>query len=393
MIVTAYNPDTSALEKTYISSYQAKGVTTLPVKNNDRFIAGRRALIGRMGSERSELVTLGTISTDKLSVTVSATQFEHNADDPIFLLDWDQIRFYRRTSAGGSSILLQTYDIDVDNYEQVTRWDDTAALASYYYQTSFYNSITLAESDLSDVVQATGYDINSAGNIVDQVVRRVRDTSFNVLTMEEYLDVMNEVGSDLITQAQKPYVFLKKTVTLNTVADQNYIDIKGLVPDFWKYDYVEIGINTGGANTRFQEVSPISFEQWNNRYKYTPSLAQDNIRDVAFDDETKRLYLFPTPKTAVTGSVILHYYKKFTAITKAGDIVETPNNLLYRYKLMAEYYSAKSEVDNQWAMLAKKYEDKYGNEIVKMQRVNRLDVGTPRSMRPARLYRPRRYHL
>lgn len=117
------------------------------------------------------------------------------------------------------------------------------------------------------------------------------------------------------------------------------------------------------------------------------------MRDIAFDDETKRLYIYPTPQNARTGKVILHYYKTFSQLEKAGDLIETPLPNIYRYKLMAEYYSAKSESDRQWAALAEKYENKYGNEVVKMQRVNRLDVGTPRSFRPPRAYRRRRYTL
>ena len=54
MIVAGYNPETTNLEKTYLSAFVAVGVTSLPVKNNDRFIATRRILLGRMGDERND---------------------------------------------------------------------------------------------------------------------------------------------------------------------------------------------------------------------------------------------------------------------------------------------------------------------------------------------------
>lgn len=392
MIVAGYNPETTNLEKTYLSQFIAKGVTSLPVKNNDRFISGRRILVGRMGDEQSELLLAGAINANKLAIAVGASLFDHNADDPVYLLEWDQMRFYRRAGIGGTPTLQTTVDLDVDNADKVTKYDDTTSLSSHYYQTAFFNSITGTESDLSDPIQASGYDILSIGNIIDQVVRRVRDTGYSVLTVDEYLDIANEVGSDLITQAQKPYTFLKKSIALNTISGQNYIDVLAAVPDFWKFDYLEIGFNTG-SSTRFSEGTPLSLEGWNQRYNNTPMLKQDNIRDFAQDDITKRIYIYPTPNTSQTGVVILHYFKKFTLLDTAGDLIETPNNLIYRYKLMAEYYAAKSEIDNQWARLSEKYESKYGNEIVKMQRVNRLDAGTPRSMRPPRAYRRRRYTL
>lgn len=393
MIVSAFNPDTDDLEKTYLSSFAATGATVLAVKNNDRFVNLNKVLLGEMGGERSEIRTLSAVNANKLAITVDATVFDHNSDAPVYQLNYDKVRFYRRTSEGGTPTLQTTVDIDVDNVDNLTKWDDPNALTTYWYQYAWYNSITDEESEMADPIQATGYARKSAGSIIDGVVRRVRDTGFNVLTFDEYVDIMNEVGDDLITQAQRPYVFLKDSVELDTVADQKYIDILAQVPDFWKFDYVEIDQQINGSGTNYKETTPLSLEAFNQRYNSTSLLGSDQVRDVAFDDQTKRLYVYPTPKNARTAKVILHYYKTFTPITGSGDLVETPNPTIYRYKLMAEYYSAKSEADRQWAALAAKYEEKYGNEVVKMQRVNRLDVGTPRSFRSPRAYRRRRYTL
>lgn len=393
MIVSAFNPETDDLEKTYLSSFAATGATVLAVKNNDRFINLRKVLVGEMGGERAEIRTLSAVNANKLAVTVDALLFDHNADTTIYQLDYDKVRFYRRASANDAPVLQVTVDIDVDNVDNLTRWDDPNALTTYFYQYAWYNSVTDHESELSDPVQATGYERKSAGSIIDGVARRVRDTGFNVLTFDEYIDIMNEVGDDLITQAQRPYGFLKKTAVLNTVAGQNYIDVIGQVPDFWKFDYVEIDQQINGAGTNYKEVTPLTLEQFNQRYNNSSLLGSDQVRDVAFDEENKRLMVFPKPTNARTAKVILHYYKVFTPIVGSGDMVETPNPTIYRYKLMAEYYSAKSEADRQWSALAQKYEEKYGNEVVKMQRVNRLDVGTPRSFRSPRAYRRRRYTL
>lgn len=389
MKVTAFNPETDDLEKTYLSSYQESGVTTLPVKNNQGFTATYPILIGRMGDERSELSFSSTVNSNGISITNPATKFAHASDDPVYAMAYNKIRFYRRVGVDGTPVLMTTVDIDVDNADKTTTWDDDTSLATHYYQISYYNSVTDEESDLSDLIKATGYEVTTAGNIIDQVVRRVRDQSFNVLTVDEYIDIMNEVGSDLLTQAHKPYRFLKRTVVLNTVQGQGYVDLPA---DLWKFNHV-FTATTSGNYQRFDEATPLSSEQFNNRYDNNQSSPQNNILDVAIDEENNRLLIHPVPLTAETGVIKLSYYKKFDTITDLGSVIETPNNLIYRYKLMAEFYSAKSETDNQWQALAKKYEDKYGNEIVKMQRVNRLDTGTPRSMMPKRYYRERRYHL
>lgn len=393
MIVSAFNPETIDLEKTYLSAFQKTGDTVLAVKNNDRFAVDDYVLIGNMAGEKSEIRKLSAINSNKLAITADALKFDHNSDSSVYKLEYNKIRFYRRTSEGGTPTLQVTVDIDVDNADGITRWDDTGSLTTYWYQYAWYNDETDEESELSDPVQATGYKRKNIGAIIDGVARRVRDTGFTVLSFDEYIDIANEVGDDLITQAQKPYIFLKKSIELDTVPGQNYIDIVAQVEDFWKFDYVEVDQNINGSHQNYKELTPLSYEKWAQRYNNGALLQSDTVRDVAFDDETKRLYIYPTPSNARTAKVILHYYKVFTELKSSGNVVETPNPTIYRYKLMAEFYSAKSEVDKQWVNLAEKYENKYGNEVVKMQRVNRLDVGTPRSFRPPRTYRRRRYKL
>ena len=396
MIVSAFNPETTDLEKTYLSSFGNTSDTILNVKNNDKFAVNDYVLVGEMGGEKSEIRKISAVNANKKAITVDALLFDHNSDTTIYRLEFNKIRFYRRTSQTGTPTLQSTLDIDVDNADNLTRWDDAGSLVTYWYQTSWYNSDTDDESELSDPIQATGYERKTIGSVVDGVVRRVRDVDYSVLSFEEYIDIAQEVGDDLITQAMKPYVFLKKTITLDATEGQNYIDLVAAAADagfiFWKYDYVEVNTLTGG-DTRFRRFEPLSFEDFQNRYNNSPVVTGDKITDIAFDDETKRLYIYPTPQEDLTGVIVLHFYKYFTQLKSAGDFIETPNPTIYRYKMMAEYYSAKSEVDKQWIVLAEKYETKYGNEIVKMQRANRIDIGTPRSFRPPRLYRRRRFRL
>lgn len=388
MVITAYNPETDELEKTYLSTYKDIGTTVFDVKNNDRIEVDSRVLIGAMGSEYSEILTVSAVDANKLAITTDASLFPHNTDDPVYVLEYDEVNFYRANAVDATPSLMTTVPMDVDNADSITKWDDVNSLSSHYYWISYSHSISSAETELSDPIQASGYSKESAGNIIDQVVRRVRDQSYNVLTPDEYIDIMNEVGNDLITQAHRPYRFLKTKELLNTTADQAYVD---LPTNLWKFNHVFVA-TTSGNYERFSEIEPLSAEQFYNRYDNNQHTPLDNIIDVAIDEETNRLLIYPTPKTSQTGVIKLSFYKKFTEISSLGDLIETPNNLIYRYKLMSEFYSAKSEVDNQWARLANQYETKYGAEIVKMQRVNRLDAGTPRSMMPNRYRRNRRYY-
>lgn len=388
MIITAFNPSTDSLEKTYLSQYLASGATALIVKNNDRFATTQAVLIGEMGEERSELNTTSGI-TGKNSITIDvATNFNHNADDPVYKLEYNQVKFYKSATLTGTYTVLATVDIDVDNHDKVTRYDDATALTTDYYKIQYYNSETTVTSELSDPIPASGQAVNTAGKVIDAVARRVRDTNYEVLSISEYIDIMNEVNDDLITMAHRPYRFLKVSSVVNTTADVDYVEIP---TDLWKFDYLMYSWTVGGVTRKYQINLPLSEESFSRKYDGADWMNNDELIDIAIDEYTNRILLGPTPKTSQVGVIEIFYYKKFDEITSFGDSVETPNTLIYRYKMMAEYYSAKAETDTKWNGLAQKYEAKYNAEVIKIQRANRLDTGTPRSFAPRRVpaYRKR----
>lgn len=394
MIIAAFNPETTDLERTYLSQYTAEGSATIQIKNTDNFATNKTILIGKMGGERSELIATDGITPPSTLSLDGVTLFPHNADDPVYLMRWNQIKFYRSSTETGSYTLVDTVAIDVDNSDGVTKYDDAAGTGTDFYKVKYYNSITAVLSDFSDPIQATGYGITTAGNIIDQVVRRVRDTNYEILAVEDYIDIMNEVNSDLLMQSHKPYRFLKTVLTIDTVAGQNYIDLATVAPNFWKFNYLEYSWTVGGVTHTYQITQPLSAEDFARKYDNTNYLDNDELIDIAIDEDRNRILLGPAPKTSQSDVITLHYYAKFDQITGTGSVLQTPTNLVYRYKLMAEYYSAKAETDRQWNILAEKYENKYGNEVVKMQRVNRVDTGTPRSFAPKRVPGMRkRYYL
>lgn len=390
MIITAFNPSTDNLEKTYLSQYLASGASSLTVKNNDRFATTQAILIGEMGEERSELnTTSGITGVHTISID-SNTAFDHNADDPVYKLDYNQVKFHRASTEGGAYSVIATVDIDVDNHDKVTRYDDTTGSSTDYYKIQFYNSETTESSELSDAIPATGAAANTVGKVVDEVVRRVRDTQYTILSINEYIDIMNEVNDDLIKMSHRPYRFLKTSATYNTTAATGYIT---LPTDLWKFDYLEYSWTVGGVTRKYKIDLPLSREDFVRKYEGADIADSDELIDIAIDEYNSQILLGPAPKTSQTGVIELFYYKNFTDLDSAGDVVETPDTLIYKYKMLAEFYTAKAESDTKWYNLVQKYEDKYNGELMKMQRVNRLDTGTPRSFAPRRekAYRKRYY--
>lgn len=381
MLVAAYNPETSELEKTWLAEYTAAGAATLNVKNTNGFATSKAILIGEMGDETSEIInTDGVTPNDTLSLD-GTTRFAHTADDSVYLMRWNKIRFYKASSIDGTYNLLGAIDIDADNADLKSVYDDATGLASDYYKITYYNSISTEESPQSDPMKAQGYTQETIGKAIDVVARRVRDENYKILSIDDYLAIAQEVNDDLKLSSRRPYGFLKKRLIIDSVAGQGYIDLD-LVPDYWKFDYLRFTYTTGGVARSFKIRKPLPLDQFVDRYNNSTYMDNDRVGNIAIDEAANRILIGPAPLNSVTGAFELNYYKEFDEITGMGNVVETPSSLIYKFKFLAEHYAAKAEADTSFLNLSEKYEQKYGNEMVKMQRANRKDAGTPRTFAP-----------
>jgi hypothetical protein len=373
MIVTAWNPETDGLEKTYLSKVVQAGTNALTVKNADRIPQNSIILIGEMGMEQSEIAKIGPSGTSTTLPLQANLKFAHSADEPVYKLRYDKVIFYRSDTADGTYTLIETVDIDVDNRDLKTEYEDTAGTGTSFYKTKFYNSVTSEETAFSDYISAEGYGEQTIGSVIEAAVRRLKDSEYTVLTSQDYLDIATEVNHDISSQSERPYNFTRKSVVLDRVANQPYLQ---LPDDYFKFKSLEY-TNVVGNYPRTKRLVPVSTDQFYTGYgAMAPS---DMISRISLDDEEKRLLLKPTPRTGATGAFRVWYYRELGAFKNLTDEVLTPNTLIYRYKFMAEFYAAKAETDNSFGSLSTKYEQKYGNELMKLQRSNRKDVGTERS--------------
>lgn len=377
MIVTAWNPQTEDLEKTYLTGVTAAAAAYLTVRNADRFPTNKFVLIGDMGYEQSEIVKTTTPTTTpntRINLDAgTATKFAHSPDDPIYLMRYDQIQFYRSATVDGTYTLLGAVAIDVDNKDTQTVYDDTTGTGSSYYKTKYYNSVTFEESDFSDYISALGRPTESIGHVIEGVVRSRKDPSYSVLSSEDYLDIANEVNNDILGQSERPYNFMRKAVLLNRVASQNYIQ---LPTDYYKFYQLEYTTTFGGY-PKTGRYTPVSNEKFDT--SYGSMAASDTLSRITIDDEVNRILLKPAPSTNATGAYKLWYYTELADFTELSQLIQTPSPAIYRYKFLSEFYTIKAETDSSFGALATKYEQKYGNELMKLQRSNRKDVGTARS--------------
>jgi len=375
MNIYIYNPEVEDLEKTYLTAALPAATTSLKVKNSNNFPNTRRILIGAPARERSEMVVQSAKTTTTL--TVGSTLLPHDADDPVYALQYDQIRFYRSsTGVNGNYTNIATADINWDDPTDRTVYNDPNALDTYFYKSTFYDSIAGVESEMSPPIQLTGYPDNSVGDTILQTLREVNDEQFIVFDLTALIGIMNNISKDLYKQAKRPYRFLKRNVSLDVETNDTAVPFPA---DIWKINFVEVNqYNAGNNPLTYQpkevDITTMRFRQ--SRH-FLPS---DYVNEIAFDDEANLMLFNPQARVTRIGAFNFHYYKKFTRFTDLADPLETPDNLIYQYGLKRAFYLRKMDDDSKWASQFAEFDKMYQAEIRMLQREKTIKAGGPTGM-------------
>lgn len=393
MIIPVYNPETTDYEKSYLATPFSAGVTSIVVKDSDRFAINDRILLGAEGVEKSEIVTVSAISADGITLTIGATVYPHSADDPVYRLQFDQVKYYRSTTGStGTYSVLTTVNLDVDNASLQTVYDDTTGLSTYYYKVSFYHSLAAVESALSDAIPGGGFNRNQVGYIIDEVLQEVSDLSEQFITRNEIIGYFNDVNDELTSFVSKPYEFLRTRTALTRTAGRSYIDFptdSSGAQIMWKFDYMDYNFTDSTTtpvtdNTSTIKVIPV--EEFRNTYTNNTisTTTESDAKPVAMTlDTSVNRFRFSSPfLTTLSNVFYLHYWKYFTRIDSEGDVIETPTPHIYKLYIKMAYYRKRSIADVTLSNTAQTYAQEYQAEKSRFKQLDRKDQGTPRAFRP-----------
>lgn len=392
MVIPTYNPSVDDLERSYLSQGISAGVTSVTIDNTNGFANTNRIMLGELGREKTEIVSVGAVVTAGTALTTTTTVFPHEAGGPVTVLRFDQIKYYRSTTGKtGTYSLLATVDIDVDNADLLTNYDDTTGVSTYYYKVSFYNSVTTLESSLSDPISGGGYDRSTVGFMINEILQEVSDLTETFVTRDEMIGWFNEVNDDLITRAKKPYDFLHTRVAASRVAQ----DASGsgttlsfpsdmLKLDFVQYNYVD-STTTPVTNVTYP-VRIIPLEEFRNTYSNTLFSAtstdnSDELRVMAIDTGVSKFRLWPPSATSSSNVFYIYYWKEFTQLDSEGDVFETPTPRIYKNYALHKFYLKKSAQDQTVSGLAATYLGNYNAEVSKLKRADNKDGGSPKGFR------------
>lgn len=391
MVITLQNPTTDGLEKTYLSQSYNFGITSIEVKNNQQITSNQRILLGEMGLAYSEVVTTGSVSVDGTTISISATLYAHEADTPVYLLQFDQANFYASTTGiNGTYTKLPNCPINIDFTAEdlETTYNDNSAVTGEYYKMTVYNSITTIESAFTDPIPAiTGWARNQVGYLIDQIYEELSDANEDNLTRSELMGYMNEVNDDLQMQVVRPYNFLYTRQAFSRVAASNTlawpVDSSGNNA-MWKFDrmdynYVDNTTTPVTNTTSTVEIVDLAYfrNRWNSNENDT-NTQDDVVQEMALDESQHTFNYYPYSLTSSTAVWYLYYWGFFIPIITEGQVIQTPSPKIYKHYISYKYYLKKAVTDSEYMVIAKQQQQDYVYERARYKSQDRRDVGTPR---------------
>lgn len=394
MVITTINPETADLEKSYLSNPYGTATLVFVVKNADRFVANDRIMIGEMGEEKTEVVTVLSVSTDDMTITLApttATLFSHEADTPVYKLRFDTVKYYRSTTGiNGPYTFFASEPLDVDNANLTTIHDDSAGVATNYYKTTVFHSVSTLESAFTDPIPGGGYARDQVGYLIDQILEEVGDQNEQHISRSEILGYFNDVNDDLLIGVAKPYEFLKTRVALKPVAGQRYLnyptDVNGN-QTMWKFDHMDYNYIDNGTSPVTNETYTLDVEEltyFRNKYQdntISTTTETDNIHIMTLDDSVDR-FRFEAPFLTNNGTLYLHMWQFFPVIDSEGDVLITPTAKIYKLYTKAMYYAKRMIIEPSFQATQQTFQNMYALEKASYSQHNRKDKGTPRAMRP-----------
>ncbi len=392
MLIPVFNIETDGLEKSYLTDPYSAGTTSIEVKNSNRFAANDRIMIGEMGKEKTEIVTVSSVNANGTTMVIGATKFSHSADDPVYKMTFDQVKYYRASSSGGSFSVISTQDMDVDNADLTTKYDDTSGTASNYYKFTFYHSVSTLESAFSDEIQGSGWRREQVGRIVDEILQEVGDQNELNVSRNELLGYFNDVNDDLLINVSKPYDFLRTRTTLTRTASAITLDFptdsNGKVT-MWKFDRMDYNYTDTTTDPDTDQMSTIMYmqeEEFRNTYPDIEITSSNTDDDkpvaITLDTAVNKFRYWPASTTTIANAFYLYYWKYFTEINSEGDIIETPTPKIYKLYAKGMYYRKRAVQEPSYNSTADRYFADYQIEKARYKGVDSMNKGTPRGFRP-----------
>lgn len=321
-------------EKTWLTASVAVGGTTLNVKAIDAnaWADNDWLIVGEIGTPNAEVLQVNGAVSNGTTLTVDnagsgGARYAHSADEPVYRIDYNQIKVYRGTTTDSSlASLLTTISLQPDDYE--TRYEDSTNTTGYGFA-RFYNSFTGALSPFSDAIPYTGQSQKSLAKMISKIRSLCDEVDEDFLTDDEIVDGINDKQRDIINE--RLWTFNEVEYSDSAVANQFEYDKPTLIKT----------LHTVRFNT--QPLANISQAKWELLHYDTDQSTNDPSHACVWNNKVK---VYPRPSTAATSTTLDgNITSSATSITVA-DASDFKRGDYYRFTIDSEIIYATTLTTN-----------------------------------------------
>jgi hypothetical protein len=305
----------------YLSANYVSGVTSIVVVNSNSFTANDYILLGEFGSESTEVVQIDSITAATHTLVLkAATKFAHSQDTKLYVLPYNQVRFYHTATATFSATAPVTAYLDLQADDFYSVGSDTTNTTGYGWFI-FYNSTTAKATTYSNAIPYGGFKEGSVKKILDSFFSLLSNKELRLITNEDAFRWLNEgysIARNELNLVNQEYSVPTEYSIAVTSGTQEYALPQGfdtdsggnLIPAFG--DLISV-TDSGGTI-----INLINFEDIR---------AENSETSPTYYIRGNYIGFVPSPTTPAT--YYLYYRANSPVLTSYYDNVDMPDNNFY----------------------------------------------------------------
>lgn len=324
-------------ERTYLTDEISSGATSLAVRAVDanEWSDNDWVIVGEIGTENAELLQVNGSASDGTSLTIDnagsgGTRYSHSADEPVYHVSYNQIKFFRATTESGSKTELATIDIQPSDFQ--TSYDDTVNNTGFGFA-AFYNSQNSNQSPYSDAIPYDTQDDTSLAMMISRVRTLLDEKDDNFVSDEEITDALNSRQRRVINDRMWMFneVERSQSITANKIDYDIDTDIKTL----------------HSCRIDSRPVKYVSRAEW-ERYNYDTDATTDTPYVMSIF--VRKMRFWPRPDTAATSTTLDGDITATDTTITVSDVSGFQRADYYRFKINDEviYANAVDTTNNQF---------------------------------------------
>ena len=279
-------------EKTYLTAGVKSTATALTVRGIDTnaWADNDWVIVGEIGTSNAEILQVNDASlADGTTLTIDnagsgGCRYAHAPGEPVYRIDYNQVRFFHASTATGSQSTLTTIEIQPD--DEYTRYEDTTQSTGFGF-VKFYNSQTTALSPSSDAIPYAGQGAKSLSKMIEKVRTLADEEDESYLSDEQITMAINDKQRDIL--GERMWSFNEVERSQSAVANQ------------FKYD-IDTDIKTLHS-IRFdtQPLVSMSQQDWESHHWDTDTSTTTPSHVAIFDRDIK---IHPRPSASAASTTL-----------------------------------------------------------------------------------------